>query len=68
MPLILLYTDDVPDAFKVLLYGLLDYGMDLCPPDVRSSLLLLACHTILAWFTLFKTRYPSPYPSAKKDL
>jgi len=66
MPLILLYTDDVPDTYKVMVYGLIDYALD-SNPGTLPSLGLLVGHGTLVWFSFFKTRYPSPYLSTTKD-
>jgi hypothetical protein len=66
MPLILLYTDDVPNTYKVMLYGLIDYALDSNPATL-PSLGLLVGHGALVWFSFFNTRYPSPYLSTTKD-
>ena len=67
MPLILLYTDDVPVVYKLMVYGFIDYFMELIPKGYTSVVLLIG-HISLLWFSLFNTKYHSPYHPTKKNL
>ena len=67
MPLILLYTDDVPVVFKLMVYGIVEIFIDI-DPSVGNSIALLIGHIFLLLFSLLFTKYPSPYLSIKKDI
>ena len=67
MPLILLYTNDVPFKYKITIYTVIEMCINRIP-RVIYSLCFFVGHISLVWFSYFKTSYPSPYLALKKDL
>ena len=64
MPLILLFTDDVPMKYKIIIYAVIEVSINR-NPHVIYSLGLFFGHASLILFSFFKTKYPSPYLQLK---